>query len=81
MMKKEITVEELLDVVDSTIEMYNSEWDKLTLNFNEFIESKKEITVQELLNVVDNTFVELYPSDWDKLLLAFTKFLENKGMI
>jgi len=38
---KSITVEEILNVIDNTsIELYNSEWDELKVAFEEFLNTK-----------------------------------------
>lgn len=40
---KNITVEEILNVIDNTsIELFNSEWDELKYAFEKFLETKKE---------------------------------------
>jgi hypothetical protein len=42
---KKITIEEILNVIDNTsIELYNSEWDELKVAFEKFLDTKKGTT-------------------------------------
>lgn len=39
---KKITIEEILNVIESTsVELYNSEWDELKVAFEKFLDTKK----------------------------------------
>jgi dissimilatory sulfite reductase (desulfoviridin) alpha/beta subunit len=72
---KEITVEEIMGIIENTVEIYNSEYDLLKEKFQRLL--TKKITVEEIMGIIENT-VEIYNSEYDLLKEKFQRLLENK---
>ena len=63
---KNITVDEILDIIDSTsIELYSGEWNELRKAFKKFLNTKDQdtITDKDKLDIIKNSLITVLESD------------------